>query len=33
MLFGMHFYGRGEFGYALSAPRRFDPEVFLPWTS
>jgi hypothetical protein len=28
MLYGMHFYGRGEFGYALSAPRLFDPEVF-----
>jgi hypothetical protein len=24
----MHFYGRGPFGFALSAPRLFDPGVF-----
>ncbi len=28
ILYGMHFYGRGQFGYALSAPRLFDPGVF-----
>lgn len=28
MLYGMHFYGQDEFGYALSAPRLFAPDVF-----
>ena len=28
MLYGMHFFGRGQFGYALAAPRLFDPEIF-----
>lgn len=28
MLYGMHFYGDGQLGYALSAPRLFDPGVF-----
>lgn len=27
-LFGMHFYGQGNLGYALSAPRLFDPNRF-----
>jgi hypothetical protein len=27
-LFGMHFYGQGNTGYAFSAPRLFDPDVF-----
>jgi len=28
MLYGMHFYGEGTLGYALAAPRLFDPDVF-----
>lgn len=28
MVYGMHFFGRDDFGYALSAPRIFDPGVF-----
>lgn len=28
MLYGMHFFGQGAFGFALSAPRLFDPGVF-----
>lgn len=28
MLFGMHFYGQGNVGYAFSAPRIFEPGVF-----
>lgn len=28
MLYGMHFYGEGTLGYALAAPRLFDPGVF-----
>lgn len=28
MIYGMHFFGRGEFGYAMAAPRLFDPGVF-----
>ena len=27
-LFGMHFYGQGNVGFAFSAPRLFDPGVF-----
>jgi hypothetical protein len=27
-LYGMHFYGQGNVGFALSAPRLFDPDVF-----
>lgn len=28
MLYGMHFYGQDDFGYALSAPRLFAPDLF-----
>ena len=28
MLYGMHFYGQGDIGYALAAPRLFDPGIF-----
>lgn len=28
MLYGMHFYGQGNVGFAMSAPRLFDPNVF-----
>jgi hypothetical protein len=28
MLYGMHFFGRNQFGYALAVPRLFDPKVF-----
>lgn len=28
ILYGMHFFGRGEFGYSLAAPRLFEPGIF-----
>ena len=28
MLYGMHFYGQGNVGYAMSAPRLFDQNMF-----